>query len=751
VDRYPDGLTYSMPADLADLAPGERVVVPLGRGNHTTTGYVIDVADETDLDPQKIKSIDRRDKSGVTLPTHLMALAQWISGYYGAPIGITLANMLPAAVKRGVGAKARIFVDLNNDADINAVHSPKQRAVVEALQQLPVNQRPMDQRELRDLTGLKTLGPIKRLLEADVLCATHRTVVEATWAKHMLEDHRPDHLTDAQQQTVDAIANGLDRGFSTHLLFGVTGSGKTEVYLRLIERVIESGRTAILLVPEISLTPQTGGRLLGRFPDQRIAILHSGLTAAQRHQHWRMAAEGHADIVIGARSAVFAPVDDQRLGLIIVDEEHDGSYKQDQAPRYHGRDVAVRRAQLADCPVLLGSATPSLESWYNATVRKTYQLHTLRDRVAGATLPKVTVVDFVEQQRHKRDKRIHLIGPVLEDAIRWTLAREAQVLVLLNRRGYANYIMCPDPHCGWLMKCDHCDVTMVYHRAEAGQVISGGGYVQCHHCLAEQKMPKACPMCANKAVAFGLGTQRVEEELRNMFPEYLNDHTMQRVDSDAMHGVRTFHSLLERFGAGEIRLLVGTQMIAKGLDYPGVRLVGVINADTSINLPDFRAAERTFQLISQVSGRSGRGAQAGRVVVQSFNPETPAVQLAAQHDYETFARIEMKQREQSGLPPWTRLVRIVVRDGDYDRSITHARELKQRLEPIIASIDSRAFTLRGPHSAPISRLADKYRQQIEILAPNAGMMQRLLTEARNAGLMHDSAAIAVDVDPLALL
>jgi primosomal protein N' (replication factor Y) (superfamily II helicase) len=767
VDRYPEGLTYAILPPLADLKPGERVIVPLGKGGSPTAGYVIDVADSTELDPETIKPILRRDALSARLPDQLITLAKWISTYYCSPIGMTLATMLPAAVKKRIGAATRTFIDLGDPLPLDGPKLPaKQKLVLETLASLAPHERPIDARRLAALAGLKTPGPIRKLLERGLIERSQRTTVEAVWADHAGDAFTPESLTTAQQRIVSDIAAALTSGFSVHLLHGVTGSGKTEVYIRLIEQVIGAGKVALLLVPEISLTPQTGGRLIGRFPRHRVAVLHSGLTSAQRHQQWAMIAEDRAAIVLGARSAVFAPIPDGKLGLIIVDEEHDGSYKQDQSPRYHGRDVAIRRAQLARCPVLLGSATPSMESWHNATGnrnpgppsrdsglaepghRPKYVLHRLRERVPGASLPSVQIVDFREQQRAYRDKRVHLIGPVLRAGLERTLSSGGQALILINRRGYANYIACPDQLCGWVMQCDDCAATMVYH---VNKKLPSGGYVRCHHCLAEQKLPAMCPQCkAHRISTFGLGTQRVEEELCREFPILVEGRTLLRVDSDTMHGSRDFHDALDRFGRGELRVLVGTQMIAKGLDFPGVRLVGVINADTSIHLPDFRAAERTFQLVSQVAGRSGRGTEpgaAGRVVVQTFNPHSPAIRLAAAHDYEGFAKLELSQRTPIGLPPIGRLTRIVVRDEDLTKCIALSRKLAEGLK----AIASPEIRFRGPAPCPISRIAAKHRQQIEILAPGAKQMQELLAAARSAGILKPGAAVAVDVDPIALL
>jgi primosomal protein N' (replication factor Y) len=564
-------------------------------------------------------------------------------------------------------------------------------------------------------------------------------------------------LTDAQRGVVDAIGATLGRGFSQHLVFGVTGSGKTEVYMQLVRRALDAGRTALVLVPEIALTPQTGGRLLARFPQERVAILHSGLTASQRNQQWSLVARGEVRLVMGARSAVFAPIPDGALGLVVVDEEHDQSYKQDQMPRYHGRDVAIRRAQLAGCPVVLGSATPSLESWFNATERRASELHVLRSRAPGLRLPKVQVVDFAEERRRFPDRRVHLLGPTLAGAVQETLDGGGQVLVLLNRRGYANYIACSDARCGWMMRCDHCDAGMICHSLPDAGGGAAGRFVRCHHCQSEQRLPRDCPKCGRGVTVFGLGVQRVEEELARLHASLVPGETMIRIDADSMQDAADFHDALGRFGRGEARLLVGTQMIAKGLDFPGVRLVGVVNADTALNLPDFRAAERTFQLVSQVCGRCGRGADAGRAIVQTFQPDAPAIRLAAEHDYESFAREELALRRRFGLPPWRRMARMVLRDEDEERAREEAESLARTLAEAAAGGDRApggggpTIEVSGPAPCPIARIADRWRMQVEVTAPGAAELGRFLTASRNAGILRPGEAMAVDVDPVALM
>ena len=753
VDRYPAGLLYRAPTALG-IEAGHRVEVPLGRGNTRVTGTVVDVLDaaavsDEGVDPARIKTILGRADDLPALPGELIELAKWISAYYACPIGMTLASLIPAAVRKGVGSTTRLLVrPATPPEDSKPRLGARQKAVLEALAAIPEAELPISSAELAERSGVSG-QPVLRRLEALGLVEL-RTVsaIEArARARSGLED-RTVTLNEEQAAAVSAITPQLGKGFSSHLLFGVTGSGKTEVYLRLVDRVLQADQTALVLVPEIALTPQTTARFLARFEGVPAAVLHSGLTAAQRHQEWRKASDGTARIVLGARSALFAPIPDGRLGLIVVDEEHDPSYKQDQAPRYHGRDAALRRGQLADCPVLLGSATPSLESWQNAKPGGRHQLHRLPQRAPGLRLPKVEIVDFAEERRNALDHGIRLIGPRLGHAISHTLENDGQVLLLLNRRGYANYIACPDQKCGWIMTCEHCDAGMVCHQAD-GQVRER--WVRCHHCDAQLRLPGQCPLCSKRTVVFGLGTQRVEEELARLHPRIAAEGAMARVDSDALHTSDEFHDLLERFRLGQVRLLAGTQMIAKGLDFPGVRLVGVVNGDTSINLPDFRAGERTFQLVSQVVGRCGRGDSAGRAIVQTLQPDAPAIRRAAEHDYEAFADRELADRERFGLPPLRRMTRILIRHGGEVEALRLGEELMTRLR----SIEAQGIELRGPVPCAITRIAGRYRVQVEILADGPGASTRFIAAARDGGVFSGPLAlgegVAIDVDPTSLM
>ena len=751
IDSHPEGLTYAVPEDLADLTAGDRVIVPLGRRDRKVSGYVLQIATKTELDAAKLKPVLARDRGAVNLPEELVELARWISRYYCCPLGMVFVTMLPAAVKHGTGLIKRRMVELHDPIAADALPSViehhqlrgKQADVLgKAVEMTVQGHSPMDPKALARAAGARTISPVQGLIEKDLLRVVTKSQIRAAWTEHAVEAPKDLVLTGAQRRALAAVVESAGK-FHVHLLHGVTDSGKTEVYIRAIEQAVARGQSAIVLVPEIALTPQTVGRFLGRFDN--VAVLHSGLTAAQRHEQWVLIRQGWANVVVGARSAIFAPV--QNLGLIVVDEEHDSSYKQDQAPRYHGRDVAVKRAQLADIPIVLGSATPSLESHYNATVRNTYHLLTLPDRVAERQPPKVEIVDMSEERRKRYawtgKGGVHLLSMRLETALRQTFEAGGQAMLLLNRRGYANYISCPDQRCGWMMRCEYCDVAMVYH---VDKQLPAGGLLRCHYCSFENRLPKLCPICGRKVTVFGLGTQRVEEEVANKFPGL----SMMRMDSDVMRTMRDYEQTLGAFRSGKVKLLLGTQMIAKGLDFPNVRIVGVISADTALNLPDFRSSERTFQLIAQVAGRSGRGPHGGRVIVQTFTPDHPSIQLASNHDYQGFAAQELESRQRYALPPVTRMARIIVRDAQFERAERAAHELATLLNEQNEQVGVGA-TLYGPTPPPIARIGGYHRQEIQIIADAPTALQRLLTAARTAGHLTSDARTAVDVDPISLM
>ncbi len=786
-------LTYR--SDDPGLTPGDRVRVPLGRGNSAAHGIVTRVGGPEllgKLPPAKLKAVLAR--TGRALPADLLPLAEWIAHYYVAPLGMVLASMLPAAVKRATGTKTVAYLSLADlvgrtsrppDADRQAapVASPQLRKHITALHALPASTFPCTVAELRTHLRISPAA-IRKLTGLGILTSSSRTHIHAPAAggddtgPNPPAPAAPAPTLNAEQAAAAAGIIASLGTFRPHLLLGITGSGKTEVYLHAIAAALARGQTAIMLVPEIALTPQTSRRFIARL-GSRVAVLHSGLTAAQRHAQWAACAEGRVSVVIGARSAVFAPL--ANLGLIVVDEEHDSSYKQDQLPRYHARDVAVKRAHLAGCPVVLGSATPAIETYANAlpdgAVPAKYRLWRLSRRATGAALPAVRIVDLADERRLRaqvsgwRDRHMHLLGPTLERALADTLTAGGQALLLLNRRGYANHITCADPKCGWLMTCTDCDATMVYHRATLPRADRAGradgaarpGFVRCHHCLTEVKLPPACPICSGTINTFGLGTQRVEEELERKFAVThglkLGD-TLLRLDGDTMRTARDYFRALDRFAAGKARVLLGTQMIAKGLDFPNVRLVGVVNADTALALPDFRAAERTYQLVSQVAGRAGRAEHAGLVIVQTMEPRADPIVLAARHDYEAFAALELATRRHAGLPPVTRMARIVCRDTDHAKAARAAQGIFAALQTAIAALPAHAtgtasptggVRLRPPFPCPLARIANHHRIAVELLASTRGSLQHLLQSVRSAGLLKSDTRTAVDVDPIALL
>jgi primosomal protein N' (replication factor Y) len=783
-------LDYAIPKALVgSVLVGQRVRVPLGKNNRPSSGYVVGISGTSNY--PRIKKLIQIEDERVLIPPGLMELSRWIARYYCAPLGSVLESVLPSAVRKQIGVGYQQMVRAAMErvalrAMFEKTKAPKRRAILGRLLQL-------GEVEAIELVKLATeagvTGPtVRKLVRLGVITITPEIDLagfgETVQSGGVKEGDIK--LNEEQQKVFDELSPRVEAGgFSVNLLLGVTGSGKTEVYLQCIRKVIEKGKRAIVLVPEIALTPQTVRRFTARFPN--VAILHSGLTATQRHRYWQQISMGRAQVVVGARSAVFAPVPD--LGVIVVDEEHEASYKQDQAPRYHARDVAIKRGQIEGVPVILGSATPSLESYWRAEgtkarrhegteggegkggvgegagvgvgrglgegeragegkrARSAYHLLTLPHRVRGLQMPHVELVDLKVENRYRRG--VHLISQRLEHLLRTTVEAGRQAILLLNRRGYSNFVYCSS--CTNAVQCKYCDVTMTYHRSPGAAPGSAShaksvhtGQLHCHYCLAVNPLPDKCPHCGKKLSLFGLGTQRVEEELTAKFP----DLKFARVDSDTMRGSKDYEALLGRFAKREIQVMLGTQMIAKGLDYPNVTLVGVISGDTALALPDFRAAERTFQLITQVAGRAGRGDAAGRVVLQTFLPDDPTIRAAIKQDYVGFARTELASRKQVGLPPFARMVRIVLRDQDSEKLFKHCEELAAQLTE---AAEGDAVRMKGPMPCAISRIAGYFRNQIVLQAASAGPLQRLLAKVREKGHLARNERIAVDVDPVSLL
>jgi primosomal protein N' (replication factor Y) len=540
-------------------------------------------------------------------------------------------------------------------------------------------------------------------------------------------------LTPAQAAVFEQLAARLDSGgFAVTLLHGVTASGKTEIYLRLIARCLERGRAALMLVPEIALTPAVESQFLERFGNQ-VAVLHSGLTENERHEAWWQARRGQAKAVLGTRSAAFAPLD--RLGLIIVDEEHESSYKQDETPRYHARDVAVVRARLAKALALLGSATPSLESYGNARQGK-YQLCTLKERIAGRPLASVEIVDMRQEFR-----QTHTTVPIsrrLKEEMEVQVRARAQTMILLNRRGYAWYLLCRS--CGESIRCVNCSISLAYHRREHR--------LRCHYCGYSTVVPAHCPVCESEYLYYvGEGTEKIEDKLAELFPEA----RVERLDRDSARRRGHFRKTLSDFRQGKIDILVGTQLIAKGHDFPGVTLVGVVSADMGLALPDFRAAERTFQLLTQAAGRAGRGEAPGRVLVQTFYPEHYAIRLAAEQNYEGFFSKEMSFRRLMHYPPSTALANVIAQHSKLERAAEVAAAIGKFFESLDAP--SRNIKILGPSPAPLARIQGRFRIQFLLKASSRArlneVLRQLADECDRLGIPPQS--VMMDMDPVSIM
>lgn len=609
--------------------------------------------------------------------------------------------------------------------------APKQAAALRSCQE----KRLLTVAELARFSGT-TPATVRELIKKGYLVLKQKEILRDPFASKLFSPTKPHHLVPEQTKALKAILRGIEGGkHQTFLLHGVTGSGKTEVYLQAIAHCLEKGRPAIVLVPEISLTPQMVERFKGRF-GRMVAVLHSRLSTGERFDEWKLIREGRVKVVVGARSAVFAPFKDP--GLIIIDEEHETSYKQEDNPKYHAREIAVARAQLGGGVVVLGSATPSLESYSRAAAGK-YMLLNLSHRVLGQPMPTVEIVDLREEMREGHRS---IFSRRLLEKIDSTLKRHEQVILFLNRRGYSTFVVCRE--CGLVMKCPRCSISLTLH--------AGENALRCHYCDYHQRAPETCPQCGSLSIRhFGVGTQKVEEEVGKWFP----GARLARMDMDTTTRKGAHEQILGKFKEGHIDILIGTQMIAKGLDFPGVTLVGVITADTALNLPDFRSAERTFQLLTQVAGRAGRGTAPGEVVIQTYNPEHYSIINAQNHNYMGFYREEIKTREVLEYPPYCSLVRIVIYGTEENSVIRGAEILAAGLRQAVSQVNTGvSYPMLGPAPAPLSRLRNRYRWQI-CLKGRPGKLLRQLAGDAVAKAEEDpyfgGLGISVDVDPLGIL
>jgi len=725
--------SFAVPDQLAGrVEPGKRVLVPFGKAREPQPAFCIALAEEawtSTLRPVADVLDDQR-----LIDDRLLELGRWMSRYYFCPLGRTLAAMVPEPVRSQSGYRTVRTVKLAAVAPDSSSPPPKlsrQRKAV--LDLLASHAEGMEIDELSEQSGTSP-AVIATMIKAGLL--TVETRREAPPAPNFdCPGAEPAFELNAHQRAAIAAIAGAaaEATFKVMLLFGVSGSGKTEVYIHSIRSVLARGRQAILLVPEIALTTQIVNRLASRFED--VAVIHSGLTGVQRSLTYTAIARGEKRVIIGTRSAVFAPCPD--LGLIVVDEEQEPSYKNQQSPRFNTRDVAIKRGQLLSIPVVLGSATPSLETWYNCQRLPHFQRIDLPSRIAGLPMPEVRFVDMRLEQKQR--KGIHLLSQSMEEGLTRTLEKKQQAVLLLNRRGYSSYLVCSQ--CRQPIVCPHCRANMVFHQST--------GKAACHYCSAKILVPKRCgnPSCTGTLIRFGMGTERVEEELRSKFPQA----RLARADSDTMTHTRHYEELVRSFAQREVDVLLGTQMIAKGLDFPFVSFVGVVNADTSMSMPDFRSAERTFQMITQVAGRAARAEAGGHVVVQSLAGESAALQFAARHDYVGFAGHELTQRQRAGWPPFSRLARVIISHRSVNQAQVEANRLAERIREYLAHHALTADVL-GPQSAPLSRLRNAYRFDFLIRAPHAGRLMEILDALRANKILTPNTRFAlVDVDPVALL
>jgi primosomal protein N' (replication factor Y) len=796
-----DTFSYRIPDHLVPQAcPGKRVLVPFGR--RTVTGYLIGPARETDL-PEIKHILDVLDETPL-FPAAMIPFFEWIAAYYMHPLGQVINTALPSGLNLH-----DIAILTTGEAGLQAVDkdppSPLERIILSALVQRPAGVKQLqkeigqpvswalihqmrrrgwihvDRRIKTQRTRPKTvpwvtvrgtapgsdrLSPQRRTIrdllasEGDLSVAALKTRIQTTptliremekagqvaiYAQTVyrdpfgdpIEPDSPPALTAEQSEAVDVMAPLLGQGFQTVLLAGVTGSGKTEVYLRLTRAALDKGLHVLVLVPEIALISQTERRFRARF-GETVAVLHSGLSQGERYDQWLRIAKGEARIAIGARSCIFAPFN--HIGLIIVDEEHDGSYKQEGGLSYNARDLAVVRARQHNALAILGSATPSVQSWYNVTIGK-YAAVGLTRRVNRQPLPVIQTVDL-SLSRDDRGIRRYITAQ-LQEEIRKTLDDGNQALIFLNRRGFSAFPICA--RCGQPIRCKNCDISLTLHkRANA---------FRCHYCGFSKAATTTCPSCgSDKIRLLGVGTEKIQEAMEQLFP----DARVARMDRDTMTRKGSMVSLLKDLKHRRIDILVGTQMVAKGHDFPGITLVGVICADLTLNFPDFRAGERTFQLLAQVAGRAGRGDQPGRVILQTFNPGHFSILAAKDQDFKAFFNQEIGFRKTLGYPPFTRMIAVRLSGKNPQHTAGHARQLGDHCREMLTRDGPfhGQVQVMGPIEAPLARIANHHRWQILVNSPDTAMLHRFVHElvlGRRAKTAGRQVNVSIDVDPLLLM
>lgn len=721
---------YAIPAGL-DVRAGCRVRVPLRR--KSTGGTVLSVGESDGQADFALRELDSLVDPEPLITPVLLKTGRWIADYYGSSIESVIRSLLPEAVRtEDNSAKTRRVAVLETEPDATvldklAKRAPRQHAILSLL--VHAAERRLAVADLGEgnaaaLKALEKAGLIRLELEEV------RRDPEADGAEDILE-FKPLPLNPGQAVALDSILTAVGNPTEAKpiLLLGVTGSGKTEVYLQAAQRALDLGKTVLVLVPEISLTPQTVRRFKSRFAamQDQVAVLHSNLSQGERFDEWHRIRKGKARIVIGARSAVFAPLPD--LGLILVDEEHENTYKQENPPRYHGRDVAVLRAHFEPCAIVLGSATPSLESWQNCETGK-YELLRLNERADGQSMPLVRVVDM-RLEKAKQKGGTAILSDKLRTALEQRLERGEQSILFLNRRGFARSLQCPA--CGHVCQCPHCAVALTYHRTDERLV--------CHVCGHQAIVPRKCPECRDPSILLqGYGTQKVEEVLAKVLPTA----KFARIDADAMRRKHALRDTLNAFKAHKIDILIGTQMIAKGLHFPNVTLVGILNADLGLHIPDFRAGERTFQLLTQVAGRAGRGDLAGEVIVQTFTPHSPSIQYARKHDFDGFSEQELEFRRHFDYPPYGHCAVLTSRS-------THERRAEFTLQTLHLRLKEdppAGMQIGEVLPSPLVRSHGQFRFQITLRSHGARTLTRHVQAILAKTTLPDDVTVVFDMDAL---
>ena len=723
----PDGWTHR-------VGVGSRVRVPFREKSALAT--VVAVTEQSEA--KGIRSIEGIVGETPILTEQLLELGRWISVYYCCPIETVMRSLLPQVIRRAeIGWKKQLFVRPGRKIDLEELEklrrrAPRQAELLEAILRL---EAPIRASQLLRQTSLDN-QTLRALVKRGLIELREEAVVRDPHAGEEFIATSNLILNQEQTQALKEITQALDSPANSRpiLLHGVTGSGKTEIYLQAIRGALDRGQTAIVLVPEISLTPQTVERFKGRFADvaDGVAVLHSHLSEGERHDEWHKIHCGRARIVIGARSAIFAPL--KNLGLIVVDEEHETTYKQEEAPRYHARDVAIVRAKAEKCVAVMGSATPSLESYHNAAIGK-YRLVTLTQRIDEKRMPLMRVVDL--RQERRKDKAATILSERLRTAIADRLEKREQTILFLNRRGFSTSLLCSN--CGEARNCPNCSVALTFHRHPAA-----AGRLSCHLCGHSAAVPKKCPACGKDSLIYaGFGTEKVESIVSQIFPKAV----VRRMDADSMTRKDAYRETLRNFRTGKIDILVGTQMIAKGLHFPNVTLVGIINADLALHLPDFRAGERTFQLLTQVAGRAGRGETSGEVFVQTYTPFSPSIQFARHHDFAGYFQQELEFRERCDFPPFKHAVLITVRSAHEGRAKLSAETLQRRLKEALPE----EFILGDATPAPLEKLQGQFRFHILIRGEAIMRLSRLVRESVDKLPVPEDVTVTIDVDPYQLL